>query len=220
MTSLLILAPLFLTLFLVSYTVLGVIQQISKAEFLCIKSAVRIQNTLRGNLKKLMGLNFKVRLAKRARLLAKKAHLAALAAPPAIAAAYKALKAAEAWQKRLREKQKALLLKSETDVRRGVLSFKMKTRGFLTDIRSKKEKALAVEEDPPGDAFPEYILMNDFYERQKIIFYFKVNSLKLLPERAANFFNIQKFYDGDCGAALKGNPEFSIHLAAPTKEVL
>ena len=213
---LVLLIPLFVSVFVLSYTFLYALKKHSKAYFICYQTGAMIQNQLGENLKSLLKLNPKVKKLRKQRKTAEIAYKKALLTgnPAVIKTAGVFLKITKAGQLRILVLQKSLLAKSSFLVQKRFRKLKKQSLNLMKNLKKRQEYSLAVKKHPPKADYPEYILRDSFFEKQKLKLIWKMDLLESVPSYLKRDFGKGGNFKYSCSVSLDPSDRvFSVRLA-------
>jgi hypothetical protein len=183
--ALVVFAPLLVTILVLLAVVLSSIYQITAADRVCKKEAMRTQHELSLLLKSLVGLNFSARMLRNKKWKAEAQLAAALASgnPATIAAASAFVKSVLIEQRALAVRQQRLLEMAtfERQISQPRL-FSQSAQAGLQQLRVLNGSSnLGVLPQPPFSLTPDYVAPENFKERQSQTFRYQLNLFDRAP---------------------------------------
>lgn len=206
MVSLLLIAPLLITLIVCIGGAFYMMKRQSLAQAHCVQQAVRMQDRLRTVLEKLLNLNRQASALRVRRAQADQALASAVSSgnPYAIAAAKAVQLAVILQQTAHRARQEKLLAEAAAERRAGVRELHTQLRTLKTgpiDSRSYYWRALAVEAKPASSISPDFEPVPGFTIFQQHRFKFRIG---LLPPFSIGEVFPNVFLKTECSASLSG----------------
>lgn len=204
--TLLILSPLFISLFFLSFSFLLVLKRHNQAYFLCYKTGASMQNTLKGYLKKLTGMNTKAKWLRIKRSLAELKYKSALMSldPVNILQARKKLQEVKFEQQSFSKKQERILKQAQISLQTQWRTFKLKSKEYMYNVRKTFHlQPLAVRKKPAESDSPGYVPVEDFSEKQKIKISWRMNGFALIPQKLQEHLGLKGISHHHCSVSLK-----------------
>ena len=205
--TLLISAPLFISVFFLSFAFLLVLKRHNQAYFLCYKAGTKIQKTLQGHLKKLMGMNLQAKGLRIQRNIAELGYQAALISlePISISKAWNHLQKVKLSQKTFSKQQEIILQQAKISLQTQWQVFKLKSRKYIYNVRKTFNSApLAVHKKPVSSDSPDYVPVRDFSENQKIKISWSMDGFALVPHLLRRSLGLKGISYHHCSVSLEG----------------
>ena len=205
--TLLLLSPLFISIFFLSFSFLLVLKRHNQAYFLCYTKGAKMQQTLQGHLKKLIRMNTQAKILRLRRNIAEWRYKVALVSlePVNISKAWKHLQEIKSLQKFFSKKQKNILQKSKRDLQVQWLAFKLKSKKYIYNVRKTFNSApLAVRKKPVSSDSPDYVPVHNFSENQKIKISWSMNGFALVPQSLQKILGLKGISYHHCSISLEG----------------
>ena len=204
--TLLILTPVFISVFFLSFAFLLVLKSHNQAYFLCYKKGAKIQKTLQGHLKTLIQMNTQAKLLRIRRSIAELRYKTALMSlePFNISQAWKNLKEVQSSQKSFAQKQQNILQQAKTSLQIQWRVFKLKSKQSIYNVRKTFDSApLAVRKEPPSSDSPDYTPVPNFSEKQKIKISWSMDGFALIPQSLKKSLGLKGISHHHCTVSLE-----------------
>ena len=204
--TLLILTPLFVSVFFLSFSFLLVLKRYNQSYFLCYKKGAKIQKTLQGHLKKLIRMNTQAKILRIRRNIAEIRYNAALISlePINISKAWQNLQEVKSSQKSFAQRQKSILQQAKISLQVQWQTFKLKYKKSIYNVRKTFDpEALAVRKNPPSSDSPDYTPVSNFSEKQKIKISWSMDGFALVPQLLRKSLGLKGISHHHCTVSLK-----------------
>lgn len=205
--TLLILTPVFVSVFLLSFSFLLVLKRHNQAYFLCYKTGAKIQKTLQGHLKKLIRMNTQAKLLRIRRNIAELRYKMALMSlePLNISKALQSLQEVKKSQKLFVQQQEGILKQAKISLKIHWQGFKLKSRKYIYNVRKTFNlEPLALRKEPSSSDSPSYMPVPDFSENQKIKISWSMNGFALVPQSLKKSLGLKGISHHHCSISLEG----------------
>lgn len=203
--TLLILSPLFISIFLLSFSFLLVLKRHNQAYFLCYKTGAKIQKTLQGHLKKIIYMNIQAKILRVRRSIAELRYQAALAAlePINLSKAWMALQEVKSLQKSFSNKQEGILQQAKINLQTQWQVFKLKSKKYMHQVRKTFYlPPLAIRKEPASSDSPDYMPVQNFSENQNIKISWNMDGFALVPQSLRKHLGLKGISHHHCSISL------------------
>ena len=203
--TLLLLSPLFISIFFLSFSFLLVLKRHNQAYFLCYQTGAKIQKTLQGHLKKLTGMNTQAKVLRIRRNIAELRYKTTLMSldPINISKAWKHLQKVKLSQKSFSQKQENILRQAKISLQTQWQAFKLKSKKYIYNVRKTFALApLAVRKDPLSSDSPDYLPVHGFSEKQTIKISWSMNGFALVPQTLQERLGLKGISYHHCSVSL------------------
>ncbi|MDE0151163.1 MAG: hypothetical protein OXK80_01525 [Bdellovibrionales bacterium] len=202
----LIISPLFISIFFLSFSFLLVLKRHNQAYFICYKTGANIQNTLREHLQKLTSMNTQARILRIKRKIAELRYHSALASldPVNILQARKRLQKVKFEQQSFSNKQERILKQAQISFQTQWKTFKLKSKKYIYNVKKTFHlQPLAVRKKPAESDSPGYVPVEGFSEKQKIKISWRMNGFALIPQKLQEHLGLKGISDHHCSVSLE-----------------
>ena len=214
--TLLILSPLFISIFFLSFSFLLVLKRHNQVYFLCYKTGAKIQQSLQGHLKRLTNMNMQAKILRIRRNIAELRYKSALASlePINILKARKNLQKVKLSQKSFSQKQEQILRQAKISLQTQWQAFKLKSKKYIYNARKTFHlQPLAVRKEPLSSDSPDYVPVHDFSEKQKIKISWSMKGFALVPQVIREHLGLKGISYHHCSVSLEDlTGDFQIKL--------
>jgi len=214
--TLLILSPLFISIFLLSFSFLLVLKRYNQAYFLCYKTGAGIQQNLQGYLKKLISMNTQAKILRIRRKIAELRYHSALASlePMHILQARKNLQEVKFSQKSFSKRQENILKQAKISLHTQWRVFKLESKKYIYNVKKTFHlPPLAVRKKPAESDSPDYVPVHDFSEKQRIKISWSMNGFALVPQGIRKHLGLKGISYHHCSVSLENSTEdFQVKL--------
>ncbi len=203
--TLLILSPLFISIFLLSFSFLLVLKRHNQAYFLCYKTGAKIQKSLQGSLKKLIRMNIQAKLLRIRRNIAELRYKSAVMSlePINISKAWKNLQEVKLSQKSFSKKQEGILQQAKISLQAQWQVFKLKSKKYMHRVRKTFTlPPLAVRKEPTSSDSPDYVPVQNFSKNQNIKISWSMNGFALVPQSLQKYLGLKGSSHHHCSVSL------------------
>ncbi len=217
--TLLILSPLFISIFFLSVSMIIALKHHTKAYSLCYQTGVGIQEKLKIQIQSLFLMNKPAQALRIERALREQLLLVALSSanPLAIQEAQIQLKKVKLKQKKIRIIQQRILQQSQILIQKEWMTYKYKSRNWVQNYQKKQIKPpIAVAPYPKNSDSPSYKLVDDFLKKQSIKIFWTMSIFKFIPRWIRSSLNLHQHSQHNCSVSLRGKGNiFYIQLMKP-----
>lgn len=203
--TLLLLSPLFISIFFLSFSFLLVLKRHNQTYFLCYTTGAKIQKTLQGYLKKLILMNTQAKLLRIQRSAAELRYNSALMSlePISISSAWKHLKEVKSLQKSFSRKQESILQKAKQSFQTQWGAFKLEFKKYAHQVKKTFYlQPLAVRKEPSESDSPDYVLVNNFSKNQKLKISWSMDGFDLIPQSIRRYLELESMSYHYCSVSL------------------
>lgn len=204
--TLLILTPVFVSVFFLSFAFLLVLKRHNQAYFLCYKAGAKIQKTLQGRLKTLIRMNTQAKLLRMRRNIAEIRYNTALISlePINISKAWQNLQEVKSSQKSFAQKQKNILQQAKINLQVQWRTFKLKSKKYIYNVKKTFDsESLALRKEPPSSDSPDYTPVSNFSEKQKIKISWSMDGFALVPQPLRKSLELKGISHHHCAVSLE-----------------
>ena len=204
--TLLILTPLFVSVFFLSFAFLLVLKRNNQVYFLCYKKGAKIQKNLQGHLKTLIRMNTQAKFLRIRRNIAEIRYKTALMSlePFNISQAWQNLQEVKSSQKSFAQKQQSILQQAKISLQIQWRAFKLKSKKSIYNVRKTFDSApLALRKEPSSSDSPDYTPVPNFSEKQKIKISWSMDGFALVPQSLKKSLGLKGISHHHCVVSLE-----------------